>query len=123
MLTPASFKIMFPEFNAEENDRIQLFIDNAGPFFDVCRWADWYDEGLANYVAHKLTMANRRAALGSGPGMGGGDTAIGKKVGDLSIQRSDAALLMNMKDSFQATSYGQEYRRLARMVGLGMRAV
>ena len=53
-MTPSEFKTQFPEFAAETDERVQLFIDRAAPHFDVERWGDLYPDGVAYHVAHEL---------------------------------------------------------------------
>lgn len=121
-MTPSEFKIRFAEFAAEEDTRIELFIGVADPFFDADRWGGLYAEGVANFVAGKLAAANAAALLADGSG----DTnsgIISKKVGDIQIGYSEAVLLAKMKDPFLGTTYGAEYMRLARLVGIGAVAV
>lgn len=120
-MTPSEFKARFPEFASESDARVQLFITDADPMFDVARWDSFYSLGVANYCAHFLTVANAQAAAGAAGRML--DTSTQKKVGDLSVSKSEAALLAKLKDPFMATPYGIEYRRLARIVGLGALAV
>lgn len=120
-MTPTEFKTRFPEFTSETDTRVQLFITDADPFFDVERWDTLYSVGVANYVAHKLAVANAQTSGGTGGALA--DTSVNKKVGDLQIQKSEAALLKKMDDPFMATTYGQEYRRLQRLVGMGALSV
>ena len=120
-MTPTEFKTRFPEFTSETDARVQLFITDADPFFDVERWDTLYSVGVANYVAHKLAVANAQASAEANGSLA--DTNVNKKVGDLQIQKSEAALLKKMDDPFMATIYGQEYRRLQRLVGMGALSV
>ena len=97
---------------------MQYALDSAKPFLDVARWDDLYTQGLANYAAHTLTMT-AVAAVAVGGVAGVSDTAITKKVGDVSVGRSEMLLQQQLKDPLMRTLYGQEYRRLARLVGMG----
>lgn len=121
-MTPAEFKIIFPTFEGEADARVQYALDSAAPFFDVARWNDLYTQGLVNYAAHTLTMT-AVAAVCVGGVAGVSDTANMKKVGDVSIGRSDAMLEKQTKNPLYRTLYGQEYLRLARLVGMGAVAV
>jgi len=120
-MTPAEFKTRFPEFASETDARVQLFITDADPVFDVERWDTFYPAGVAYYVAHKLAVANAQVTAGTA-GLLFSD-AVNKKVGDLQVQRSEAALLRKMEDPMMSTTYGQEYRRLQKLVGIGAHAV
>lgn len=121
-MTPAEFKIIFPMFEGEADARVQYALDSAAPFFDVARWDDLHPQGLANYAAHTLTMT-AVAAVRVGGVAGVSDTTNMKKVGDVSIGRSDAMLEKQAKNPLYRTLYGQEYLRLARLVGMGAVAV
>jgi hypothetical protein len=121
-MTPTEFKIIFPAFEGEAEPRVQYALDSAAPFFDVTRWDDLYLQGLANYAAHTLTMT-AVAAVAVGGVAGVSDIADLKKVGDVSVQKSEIMLQQQAKDPFMRTIYGQEYRRLARLVGMGVIAV
>jgi hypothetical protein len=132
-MTPVEFKTRFPEFTSELDARIQLFIDDSVPAFDVCRWGEWYSIGVANYVAHNLAIANSIALGDASSGFAGGSAIANsqswttKKVGDVSVTRGEASGAgdgKSQKDSpFFKTIYGQEYLRLLRMVGIGAVAV
>lgn len=121
-MTPAEFKLIFPTFEGEADVRVQYALDSAAPFLDASRWDDLYTQGLANYAAHTLTMTAVAAVAVSGV-VGVSDTANMKKVGDVSIGRSDALLEKQAKNPLYRTLYGQEYLRLARLVGMGAVAV
>lgn len=119
MVTPAAFKLRFPSFSSVTDARVQMFIDDADPAFNVCRWGDYYALGLANYVAHELTMS---AALEAGRGVTL-DATLVKKVDVMSIT-FDAILKGKVVDNpFLATAYGQKYLYYRDLVSLGALAV
>lgn len=121
-MTPAEFKAIFPSFDGETDARVQYAIDSAAPFFDVARWENLYTQGLVNYVAHTLTMTAVAAVVVGGVA-GVSDVATTKKVGDVSVTKSDAMVEKLAKNPYLRTVYGQEYYRLSRMVGMGAIAV
>ena len=121
-MTPTEFKTIFPAFEGEAEPRVQYALDSAAPFFDVARWDDLYLQGLANYAAHTLTMT-AVSAVAVGGVAGVSDVAIMKKVGDVSVSKSEIMLDKQAKNPFLRTLYGQEYQRLARLVGMGAVAV
>lgn len=119
MVTPATFKTRFPSFSALTDARVQMFIDDADPAFNVCRWGDYYDLGLANYVAHELTMS---AALEAGVGVKL-DATLSKKVDVMQIT-FDAILKGKVVDNpFLATVYGQKYLSYRALISLGALAI
>lgn len=117
-MTPAELKIIFPQFDGEMDERIQYVLDSAAPHFDVVRWGDFYTQGLANFTAHTLTMT-AVAVVAVGGVAGGADIATVKKVGDVSVSKSEMMLMEQSKNPFLRTIYGQEYSRLRRLVGMG----
>jgi len=131
-MTPAEFKIRFPEFASEIDARIQFFIDDADCAFDLCRWGCCYVVGIANYVAHNMAMANYIAsgdAAGAFPGSSSISNAqqwTSKTVGDVSVTRGNSTGIGNGKSQqdspFFKTLYGQEYLRLLRLVSIGATA-
>lgn len=119
MLTPAAFKLQFPAFATTSDERVQLFINKADPYFDVARWGDFYDDGVANFVAHNLFLTGGYG--GSTPPVGSGmqDNTTSKKVGDVQISKSTALIQAAMTDPYMRTSFGQRFTELRRLVGVG----
>lgn len=124
-MTPDRFKLIFPEFDGEQNDRVQVLIDLADPQFDVARWGDLYEQGMANYVAHTLVLSGVRASQFnvSGPASALSSFQTSKTVGDVSVSRSDVMVQAQAKNPLLATAYGVEFARLRRLVGIGITAV
>lgn len=119
MITPQTIIDRFPQFATVDITFIQTFIDDADPFFSLCRWGNFYEQGVSNFVAHNLTLALATADSGDGS-----QTArISKQIGDVSVTYSAAMIDRYAKDPFARTTYGQKYRYLARLVGMGAVAV
>lgn len=121
-MTPAEFKLRFPEFTATADERVQLFIDRSDPFFDQARWGDFYTEGVGYWVAHGLTLS-ASATSTSGTGMGHQNAVTGKKVGEVQINKSVTLVQAGMDNPYMRTGYGQEFLLLRKMVGVGALAV
>lgn len=111
-MTPTEFKVRYPEFNTETDQRVQLFLDEAIPHLDQARWDDLYVQGLGLYVAHSLALAN--ADVGADIG---NETNV--KVGDVSLSKDSSIVKAQMDNEFYRTTYGQRYWRMAQMVGAG----
>lgn len=124
-MTPTSFKTRFPQFAAEDDDRIQFFIDDADPFFDVCRWGGFYEVGIANFVAHELVVANADAAAAAAGGASAGmsNNTTTKKVDMVQVTRDATLLQAEANDPYMRTVYGQRYVELRDQVGMGAVAV
>lgn len=121
-MTPTEFKTQFPEFSTETDARVQLFIDRSAPHFDVARWDDLYTDGVANFVAHELALANAQTAQGGGVRAMTNDN-LTKKVGDVSVTKDTALLNKQADNPFYRTLYGQKYLYLRKQVGAGISAV
>lgn len=91
-MTPTQLKALVPALNAVDDAVVAAWIAAADPSFDVARWDGYYAEGLACWVAHNLTVGS---------------------VGDAT------ALKQQPTDPFMRTTYGQRYRYLANLVGMG----
>ncbi len=121
-MTPAEFKLQFPEFVAVADERVQLYITRSDPYFDVARWGDFYTEGVGYWVAHSLTLSASPTST-SGTGMGHQNTVTGKKVGEVQVNKSVTLVQVGMDNPYMRTGYGQEFLRLRKMVGIGALAV
>ena len=119
-MTPAEFKAIYPKFTSENDVRVQVFIDQAAVELDVDRWGDLYQRGLGLLTAHILTAESQDAATATSAVA---DLTTQKKVGDVSVSRSEAMLQAQAGDPLMRTTYGQEFKRLRRMVGVGAWAV
>lgn len=100
-------------FAAATTAQINRIIATAQPHFDVDRWGALLQEGMWNYVAHKL-------ALELGGQLGSDARITTKGVGRVNVGR-DARLAA--ENPFLLTIYGQTYWRLCKQVGLGGLAV
>lgn len=119
-MTPAEFKTLYPKFAAESDARLQAFIDLSVLELDETRWGDLYSRGLGLLTAHSLTTDSQDAATATSAVA---DLTTQKKVGDVSVSRSEAMLQAQASDPLLRTAYGQEFKRLRRMVGMGAWAV
>lgn len=115
-VTPAEFKIRFPEFGSVLDARVQLFLDDAELELDTSRWGDRYDKGQALLAAHYLTLS-LKAASGASSSSG---TVASKSIGDVSVSYAVASSVSKTEDFYSSTIYGLEYLVLARLVGAGM---
>ena len=123
-MTPAQFKALFTQFAAEDDDRVQGFLDLAAPYFNVERWGAFYTEGLANLVAHSIVTANaEQAAFAAAPNQLQAGDVVGKTVGAVSVTRDGQLLNKQAADPFLRTTYGQRYVYLRRKAGMGGIAV
>lgn len=121
MVTPASFKARFPEFSSESDDRVQLFINDTTPFFNVARWDDLLDLGVSYLTAHNLALANLRAQQGAAGQID--DAVIGVELGDYQKTKDAKSLNEQSHSPYLRTYYGQQYLYYANLAGAGAIAV
>lgn len=126
-MTPAEFKVLYPEFASESDTRIQLCLDEAATMMDRCRWSQWYEKGLGLYTAHQIAIANYNAATASGAG---GVSAVAnandwttKRVGDVSVTKDSAVAGKLVDNPWLKTTYGQEWVYYQKLAGIGAVAV
>lgn len=118
-MTPSEFKALFPEFKNQPDAVVQAQLTRADNYISENIWAEWYSEGVGFFVAHQLAISCQRAST---KGSDSGD-ATSKSVGDVSVTKSGEMQKAKMENPFLRTTYGQEYYRLARLVGIGAVAV
>jgi len=108
-VTPASFKIRFPEFSSVDDSRIQLFLDDAIIMLNEAYWGDKYDLGINYFTAHKLALAIKAEAAGGSGGSGSGGAISGKAVDGASVTYAVATPMDAKEAYYLSTSYGREY--------------
>lgn len=58
MTDATDFQIRFPEFCSVDDDRVQMFLDDAALLMgDKAKWLSYYDVAQAYYAAHLLQLA------------------------------------------------------------------
>lgn len=122
-MTPADIKAIIPELVGETDARVQLYIGLAEPHFNVQRWGGFYSAGVANWVAHEITLVNMRAAKGGAVKAALTDDTLQKKVGDLQTMRDTGLLNKQADNPYYRTVFGQQYLELRKLVGAGAAAV
>jgi len=116
MVTPTNIKARFPEFDSEDDSRIQVFIDDAGVILNEYHWGDKYDLGVSYYVAHSLAIANR-ATTSSGSDVVSGRISS-KSVDGVSVSYTDDIGVGGGSVEFQKTLYGQKFEYLMGTLGV-----
>ena len=115
MIDPASFKVRFPEFAAEDDPRIQFFIDDSVIILNSTYWGEKYDLGLYYLTAHYLVLANQSEA-GSITSAGG--AKAGKSVDGVSVTYTTAQPKNESDAIYMTTIYGQKYLALRKTLGV-----
>lgn len=115
MASVADFQTRFPEFCEIDDDRVQLFLDDAALLMaDPVRWLSYYDVAQQYFAAHLLVSAEATSW---------GDSGI---IAPTTKQQVDEVLvesaISNVHPSFDellSTAYGKRYYGYRRMVFLG----
>lgn len=119
-MTPASFKAAFPVFDTEQDADIQRHITAALTYVDAARFGTDYDEALGYVVCHRIATEKADRADGINAKAGDVLSAAGATTaGQRSAARGPASVAIQMSDPFMRTVYGQRYRYLANLYGLG----
>ncbi len=118
-MNAAEFKAWFPggQFDGVDDGVVNTYLTRATPWFNADAWGDFYDEGLANWLAHSIIVGNAETAQAIDEV--DADDAIEDRIGPIMSRRSEKNIELAAKDPFMRTSYGRRYRQLARWVGLG----
>jgi hypothetical protein len=122
-LTPANFKIRYPEFVAVDDSRIQFWMNDAVFEVGEAAWGTLYEKGVMLLTAHLLFVDQENQGTGSGSGGSSMSRTTMRKVGDVSESFARAAADNATDDWYLQSTYGSEYLRLKRRKGMGAIAV
>lgn len=123
-VTAASFREMFAEFaDAAKypSPRIDAYITLAAKMMNAGRWGDLADYGAMLFVAHHVSLQAKRvrdSRFGKAPGQAGG-IVNNKSVDKVSIGFDTQSTAEEGAGHWNLTAYGQEYIRMAKIVGMG----
>ncbi len=116
MITPASFKIRFQEFDCSKSATIQMFIDDAVLILNEAFWGKKYDLGLYYLTAHYLSKGIA-TAVAKGKGQAG-SMVSGRAVDGTSITYAVPAIENQDDAYYSSTAYGQRYVQLRSKLGI-----
>lgn len=116
-MTLAEFKAWFPGGQFAVVTDISTYLTRATPHFNVDRWGDWHNEGLANWIAHSIVVD--RAEATQPIDEIDADDGILDSIGPITSRRSGKNVEDMARNPYLRTTYGRRYRYLARMVGMG----
>ena len=123
-VSPASFRANFPVFAdpaAYPDAVVQFFIDLAYMLLSAQRWGALLDTGVQFYLAHNLLLeraAQLAAEASAVPGTPQGPQSS-QSAGPLSMSWDTGSAAEKEGGTYNQTTYGQRYIRLARLVGMG----
>lgn len=114
MIDPADFKTRFPEYAAESDARIQMFIDDSVVILNETYWGEKYNLGLYYLTAHYLSLAQKTEA--------GSITSTapiaGRAVDGASVSYTNSSIDDQSDAYYSSTSYGQRYLALRKNLGV-----
>ena len=119
MASAKDFKIRFPEFCDTDDDRVQLFLDDAALLMkEPIRWLDFYEVAHVYHAAHLLAVAEISETGDTGP-----LSPIKKQeVDDVMIESAVAPIEPTLED-YYSTTYGKRYVSYRRMCFSGPKGV
>jgi Protein of unknown function (DUF4054) len=123
-VTVASFRAVFAEFASAESypdQRLAYWLALGEKMINVERWGDLADHGAMLFTAHRVTLQARSlrdAKFGKAPGSASGPVSS-KSVDKVSISYDVSSSSEEGAGFWNLTTYGQEYIRLARIMGTG----
>lgn len=129
----ATFRAIFPEFGDAgryPDARVNFYLMEAGLRLTEAVWGELRDSGIANYVAHSLSLSAPAPPAGQSSGSNGAaDQIMGMgtgllasaSVGPISVSFDTASGQSDGGGAFNLTRYGQTFLSLASSVSVGAR--
>lgn len=123
-MTPTEFRANLPEFADAArypDSQITRWLALGGTLLSAEAWGDLRDYGLELYTAHQLTLWRRNAdtaATGGAVGQGGG-LVSSKAVDKVSVSYDTGATTIAGMGDLNLTTYGVQFARLSRQIGMG----
>lgn len=119
-----TFRQDFPEFSNPSiypDSLINFWLSVAQKLLNTSKWGDLLDQGYELYIAHNVSLARqnqREANVGGQPGVSKGPIAS-KSIDKVNIAYNSEASIEENAGYYNLTVYGQQFIRLARMMGAG----
>jgi hypothetical protein len=120
-ITPADFKIRFEEFESVPDSKIQFWLNDALLEVGESAWSELYEKGVFLLAAHLLSLDLSNQDEDESGGATGNVTS--RSVGDVSVSFAKATSDSSSDDWYLQTSYGTEYLRLKKRMGMGIVAI
>lgn len=122
--TVDGFRAAFVEFSSQASypsPQVSFWLTAASAQLDPGRWGALLDQGTYLFTAHNLSIQAKQiktAAMGGVPGQAAGPLNS-KSVDKVSMAFDTASAAEEGGGHWNMTIYGQQYLRLAKMVGAG----
>lgn len=105
MATTQQFYTRFPEFETIDEDRVQMFMDDAALLMsEPSRWLDFYDIAHQYHSAH-LLVAAESSEMGDVSGL---QPVSEREVDDVRVKYAVSDIPVNSEDIYSST-YGRRY--------------
>lgn len=104
-------------FASTSSTLIQFWLDQAPPFFDICRWDDLLVSGVLYWIAHQITWAIKNSAQPLT------DDTSRQQAGQVGFGRDSKLLNDEANNPYLETNYGRQYLYYMRFVGAGATAL
>jgi len=124
MTTPLLVKTLAPEYAAETDETLAVWLDLAAQRLDASVWGGVYGQAVAYLAAHLLTVARRGIAglpgSGAGAGQGGAGSVDSVSTGDWSVgfagglSGGEGNTDLLAESSYLTTRFGKEFVSLRR---------
>ncbi|WP_175689693.1 DUF4054 domain-containing protein [Burkholderia anthina] len=115
-ITITDVRARFPKASEPFADgTVEIAIEDTRPYFDRVRWGDFYRRAACALVMHLLAMGRAAERSGGKPTM----PATSKKAGEVQVGYATPAQMTGDDAWLAATTWGQEYLQLRRIVGAG----
>ncbi|WP_080757573.1 DUF4054 domain-containing protein [Burkholderia gladioli] len=115
-LRVADVRTRFATASAPFDDvEIKLAIEDTRPYFDRTRWGDFYQRAACVLVMHFLATGRAAGRSRGKPSM----PATSKKAGEVQASYAVPSIMVGDDAWLAATTWGQEYLQLRRIVGAG----
>lgn len=116
-INKTAFRTAFPEFASltDYPDTVMEFWESmASAYVSEVKWSALYTVGMSLVLAHFLTIAKGNK---SDPGAGNGGLISNQSVGDVSAGFDTTSTIEAGAGQWNITTYGQQYTRMARLIG------
>jgi len=112
----ADFRTRFPEFSAEGDPRVEMFLEDADLQVYEPIWGKFYDRGVLYLAAHLLSIAGREG-VSEGEGADGAGPVYSDTVGPLNYKRAVTPVSIDDGEALlSSTSYGLRYIELRGLI-------
>lgn len=119
----STFRSDFPEFanvTTYPTSMINFWASLGDTMLNTVRWGDLRTHGLELFVAHNITLQAQDIADAAAGGIpGGGGLVASQSAGSVSVSMDTTSGAEQDGGNYNLTTYGKQFLRLSRIVGMG----